>query len=97
MGTANLRDFTSFLLKLCHLGLVLVKSPQIMQTGCQILTEAGHTIGIKEQLANWTAHIDETATHNQYVPAVSRLHFQNTNTVTPKLKHNCSNTDADSR
>lgn len=65
MDTANLRDFTSFLLKLCYLGLALVKSPVIMQTGSQILAEAGHTTSIKKQPAKWTAQIDETATQNQ--------------------------------
>jgi len=56
MDTA--KDFTSFLLKFCH----LVKYPQ---TGSQILTEAGHTTSIKKLPAKWTAHIDETATQNQ--------------------------------
>ena len=65
MDIANLRDFTSFLLKLCHLGLALVKPPQIMRTGSQILTEAGHTTSNKNQSAKWMAHIDETATQNQ--------------------------------
>jgi hypothetical protein len=65
MDTANLTDFTSSLLKLCHLGLALVKSTQITQTGSHILTEAGHTNSIKKQPAKWTAHIDETAAQNE--------------------------------
>jgi len=36
-----------------------------MQTGSQILAEAGHTTSIKKQPAKWTAQIDETATQNQ--------------------------------
>jgi hypothetical protein len=65
MDTVNLRDFTSFCWNFCHLGLALVKSPQIMQTGSQILTELGHTTSIKKQPVKWMAHINETATQNQ--------------------------------
>jgi hypothetical protein len=87
MDTANLRDFISFLFKLCHLGLALVKSPLITQTGSQILTEAGHTTSTKKQPAKRIAHIDETATQNQqwctHISAVSRVHFLTTTTVTP--------------
>ena len=41
------------------MGVALVKSSQIMQTGSQILTEVGHTARIKKQPAKWSAHIEE--------------------------------------
>jgi hypothetical protein len=65
MDTTNLRDFISFCWNFCHLGLALAKSPQIMQTGSQILTEVGRTTSIKKQPVKWMAHTNETATQNQ--------------------------------